>query len=360
MKNFGLPKAMSIILCILCLIMIGEFAFVLVKGTEKKVTPSVERLHVEGTRLVGESGEVKTFRGMSFGWHNIWPRFYNEAAVKYLHDEWGCNIFRAAIGADDHAKSDNPGIHGGYASEPEFALECACKVIDGAIASGAYVIVDWHSHSIHLDEAKSFFTAIATRYKGCPNIIYELFNEPVCFSFENGAENPYEDLGSPEKMDEYWQALKAYASELIETITAIDDNEPVILMGCPSWDQRIDLPASSPVEGYANLMYTMHFYAATHGQWLRDATDAAMNAGIPVFISECAGCEATGDGYLDKDAWKIYSDWATDNCMSMMAWSISDKVETCSMLTKDAASEGPWNGEVVKEWGQMVRIWINE
>lgn len=329
-------------------------------GKKTPGTPQVQRLHVDGTQLVNESGEAVTFRGMSFGWHNIWPRFYNMEAVKYLHDVWGCDIFRAAIGADDHAKADNPDIKGGYASEPAFALECAYNVIDGAIATGSYVIVDWHSHVLHLEEAKSFFTAVATKYKGCPNIIYELFNEPVCFSFENGAENPYEDLGNPERMNSYWQELKSYAGELIETITSIDDSDPVILMGCPSWDQRIDLPAASPVEGYANLMYTMHFYAATHGQWLRDATDAAIAAGIPVFISECAGCEATGDGYLDREAWKTYSDWATEKGMSMMAWSISDKVETCSMFTKEAPSEGPWEGELVKEWGQIVREWLEK
>jgi len=352
---------MIVILCILGAIMLGELIFVLTTGVEKgemTTTPTVERLHVEGTKLVNESGSEVVFRGMSFGWHNIWPRFYNEEAVKYLHDDWGCNIFRAAIGADDHALADNPGIKGGYTSEPEFALDCAYKVIEGAIATGSYVIVDWHSHSIHLEEARSFFTAIATKYKGCPNIIYELFNEPVCFSFENGSENPYEDLGNIDKMDEYWEALKEYATSLIETITAIDGNEPVILMGCPSWDQRIDLPASSPIEGYANLMYTMHFYAATHGQWLRDATDAAIAAGIPVFISECAGCEADGNGFLDKEAWKTYSDWATAHGMSMMAWSISDKVETCSMLTKEASSEGSWEGDVVKDWGQLVKDWI--
>ncbi|MEI9911116.1 MAG: hypothetical protein WDO71_16465 [Bacteroidota bacterium] len=38
----------------------------------------------------------------------------------------------------------------------------------------------------------------------------------------------------------------------------------------------MQLPAADPVKGYANLMYTVHFYAATHKQWLRDRTDEAI------------------------------------------------------------------------------------
>jgi len=35
-------------------------------------------------------------------------------------------------------------------------------------------------------------------------------------------------------------------------------------MGCPHWDQDINIVAKSPIEGVENVMYTLHFYAATH------------------------------------------------------------------------------------------------
>ena len=316
----------------------------------------VAPLKVVGTQLTAD-GQPVAFRGISFGWHNIWPRFYNKSAVRQLHEDTGCQIFRAAIGADSHAMLDNPGIHDGYMGEPEWALEHLYEVVDGAIECGAYVIVDWHSHVLHLDAAKEFFAAVATRYKGVPNVIYELFNEPVCFSFEEWRANPYEDLGNPEAMMAYWQELKRYAGELIKVITDIDPSEPLILMGCPSWDQRVDLPAASPIEGYGNLMYTMHFYAATH-KHLRDASDAALAAGIPIFVSECAACEASGDGPMDLEEWQKYVDWADANGITMLTWSISDKVETCSMFTKEASSEGPWNDDVIKPWGKIVKDWV--
>ena len=235
-----------------------------------KSAPKVAPLKVEGTQLMAD-GKPAVMRGVSF---------YNKEAVKHLHEDWGVPIFRAAIGADDHAKSDNPGIHGGYMGEPEFALECLYNVVDGAIECGAYVIVDWHSHVLHLDEAKDFFTKVATRYADCPNVIYELYNEPV---------------------EDSWAELKAYAEELIGIITGISKVHPLILMGCPHWDQDIHLVPENPVTCYDNLMYTVHFYAATHKDYAPHAKPPATapwiwNPGRPGRTGPCSAASACSPG----------------------------------------------------------------
>ena len=342
----GFPKAMWIAGAVLLAIIIAEAAYVLSTGLEKTATVadedavelSVEPLHVEGTTLLDSKGQPVVMRGISIGWHNLWPRFYNSQAVVNLHDAWGCKLFRAAIGADDLGEMLNgTNHHPGYISDPQGALEKLFAVVDGAIASGSYVIVDWHSHVLHLAEATEFFTAVANRYKGVPNVIYELFNEPVGDS---------------------WEDLKAYAESLIATITSIDTSHPLILMGCPRWDQAIELPAADPITSYDNVMYTMHFYAGTHKQWLRDATDAAMAAGLPVFISECAAMTASGDGPLDMESWKEWSDWAAARGLNIVLWSFSDKDESCSMLKPEASSEGPWPDEVIKPWGFIARDFV--
>lgn len=328
-------------------------ALVAVSCTQKNA--GVPALRVDGVCLYQEgSAEPVAWRGLSLGWHNLWPRFYNGKAVKVLAEDWGCPVLRAAIGADD---LEELSPLKGYIHDPQRALECLYAVIDGAIENNIYVIVDWHSHVLHPEEAEEFFRNVATKYAGCPNVIYELFNEPVSQEFEDSRD--YSEP-SEESLDAYWARLKEYAQTLIPVIEQCSGCHPLILMGCPRWDQALDCVIRNPIEGYDNLMYTTHFYAATHGQWLRDRSDSTLAAGLPVFISECAACEATGDGPMDLDEWNLWNEWAAQRNVSMLTWSISDKNETCSMFTPQAVSEGPWKDNVIKEWGRISREWLKK
>ena len=290
-------------------------------GAEKaKVAP----LSVQGTQLVNDKGEKVVLHGVSYGWHVFWPRFYNASSVAYLANEWGAQVVRAAMGVEPE---------GAYLDNPQKALECVQAVADAAIANNIYVIIDWHSHGLHTEEAKDFFRQMATRYKGVPNVIYEVFNEPV---------------------EDSWEAVKAYSVEVIKTIRAIEP-DALILVGSPHWDQDVHVAADSPIEGYGNLMYTLHFYANTHRQFLRDRADYALGKGLPLFVSECASMEASGDGPIDREEWNLWLDWMKQHSISWVVWSVSDKDETCSMLYPSASSEGNWADSDLKEWGKMVR-----
>ena len=318
---------------------------------------TVPSLKVEGTSLYQEGiAEPVVCCGISYGWHNLWPRFYNGSSLRNLKEQTGVNFFRAAIGSDDYALEWNPGCAQGYLDDKDLALKCFDALAEAAIENGSYLIADWHSHITHPEAAKEFFIYVATKYADCPNIVYELFNEPVCFSFEEN--RSYADLGNPEAMRAYWKHLKAYSEELIEIITSISTVHPLILVGCPSWDQRIDLPAENPITSYDNVMYTVHFYAGTHKKELRDACDAALDAGIPIFLSECASCDASGDGDMDLESWKEWTDWSVENNISRIIWSVGDKHETCSFFTPEASSEGPWTEDVVTAWPKAGLNWI--
>lgn len=287
------------------------------------------QLKVSGKHLVNEKGQPVVIRGMSFGWHNWWPRFYNEGTVSWLKKDWGCTVVRAAMGVEPE---------GGYIKQPAWSKGKIKEVIDAAIKEDIYVIVDWHSHNIKLEEAKKFFTEIATEYGKKSNIIYEIFNEPERQS---------------------WADVKAYSIELIKTIRAIDPDN-IILVGSPHWDQDIHLVADDPITGYDNLMYTFHFYAATHKQQLRERGDYALTKGLPIFISESAGMEATGNGPLNEPEWNEWINWAEKNKISWITWSVADKDETCSVLLPTASSTGNWENKDLKPSGLKTRELIRK
>ncbi len=287
-------------------------------------------LKVEGVKLVDVNNQPVALHGMSFGWHNLWPRFYNKGAVHELVTKWNCSVIRASMGIE---LNDS-----GYLKSPEESVRLMKNVIDACIKEGVYVIIDWHDHNIHQQKAVEFFSMMSKKYGKYPNVIYEVYNEP-----------DYET----------WAEVKAYSETVIKAIRA-NDPDNIILVGSPKWDQDVHLPAADPIKGFSNLMYTMHFYAGTHKQWLRDRTDEAMKNGLPVFISECAGMEASGDGPIDYNEWKAFVDWMDAKGLSWIAWSVSDKKETCSVLEPAASSNGKWKADVIKEWGRTAQLYLKK
>ncbi len=297
------------------------------KASTQTPPPQIAQLRVDGTQLVNEDGEAVVLRGVSYGWHNWWPRFYNKESVQWLADDWGVDVVRAAMGIHHEEPKRT------YNHNPEKATKVISKVIDGAIESGIYVIIDFHSHHLELDLAKTFFADMATKYGKFPNVIYEIYNEPI---------------------DDSWEEVKAYSEEVISVIRAIDPDN-VILVGNPHWDQDLHIVADNQIEGVSNIMYTLHYYAATHGDYLRERGDYALSKGAPIFISESAGMEASGDGPMDYEKWQLWQDWAEERKISWITWSIADKNETCSFLNRSASSKGSWKEEDLKESAKATR-----
>jgi endoglucanase len=288
------------------------------------------QLSVNGIQLVDKNNQPVVLRGVSLGWSNFWPRFYSKDAVKWLKNDWDITVIRAAMGVDLGKDS--------YLSNPENSVKLVENVVEGAIRQGIYVIIDWHCHNIHTEDAAKFFDEMSKKYARYPNIIYELFNEP---NYES------------------WTDVKKYSETVIQAIRKNDTNN-VILVGSPHWDQDINLPADDPITGQKNIMYTLHYYANTHFQWLRDRADKAMEKGIPIFISESAGMEASGNGAMNYEEWQKWIDWSEAHKISWVTWSISDKKETCSMLLPTAPSEGKWNDSDLQESGKKTREYLRE
>ena len=212
------------------------------------------QLRVQGTELVGEHGAPVQLRGVSMGWHNMWPRFYNGGTVERLTRDWGADIVRCSVGVAH--------LDSGFDCDSVAAYAVVDSIVGGAVRNGAYVLVDFHSHPNKLADARRFFTHVAGKYGHLPNMMYEIWNEPT--------EVP-------------WSECKEYAEALVPVIRALDP-DAVIVVPTPRWDQEVDKAAEDPVEGFGNLLYSLHYYAATHKQWLRDKAEYARAKGLPLIM----------------------------------------------------------------------------
>ncbi len=285
-------------------------------------------LSVNGNRIVNSEDQPVSFAGVSFFWSNDgWggSKYYNADCLNWLVSDWNVEIVRAAMGVEDG---------GGYLGSPTNNKNRVKTIVDASIATGIYVIIDWHSHHAedHESEAIGFFEEMATTYGGYDNVIYEIYNEPL-----SGCSWPND--------------IKPYAEAVIAAIRAIDPDN-LIVVGSPEWSQRVDLPAAYPITGYINIAYTIHFYPDMgHTQWLRDRGTAAMNAGIALMATEW-GPKGTV-GHEETLAWM---NWCELNYVSHTAWAVNDKDEPWSILDKwIGKSTGGWSDTDLSTRGQVIK-----
>lgn len=285
-------------------------------------------LRIEGTRLLDQHGKPVALAGPSFFWSNTgWGQewFYNVAAVTTFATQWNASLVRAAMGVDEA---------GGFLQDVDNQLRVEA-VVDAAIKNGVYVIIDWHSHHAerYTDQAVAFFDKMARKYGHTPNVIYEIYNEPLDVSWSG--------------------TIKPYAEKVIAAIRAVDPDN-LIVVGTPKWSQDVDVAARDPLQG-RNLAYSLHFYAATHKQYLRDKADAAMKLGAPLFVTEWGAVSADGNGAVDREESLRWQDYLRKHCLSQAQWAASDKKEAASLFQPGASSTGPWRDEDLTASGKLLR-----
>ena len=95
------------------------------KANQEGAAKQLPRLCVTGTQLMNEQGDTVVLKGVSYGWHQFWPRFYNASTVAYLSGDWGAEVLRASMGVDLDSAC--------YVYKPEFGINCVTTVVDAAI-----------------------------------------------------------------------------------------------------------------------------------------------------------------------------------------------------------------------------------
>ena len=285
------------------------------------------RLRVQGIRLVDEHGAAVELHGMSSHGIQWFPQYTSRQAVANTA-AYGADLFRVAMYTGE----------GGYCSDPARMKQAAYAAMDAAIANDMYVIIDWHILSdgdplVHLSEAQAFFRETSARYADSPAVLYEICNEP------NG--------------NVTWKgSIKPYAEKVVATIRA-NAPESVILIGSGTWSQDLQDPAADPVAG-TNLMYTCHFYAGTHGEWLRQRIRDAQKRGIAVFVSEWGVSRADGSGGVFLQESQEWLDFLHENGISWANWSLCDKSETSAALRPGTPAGRAWTDADLTPAGKFV------
>lgn len=284
-------------------------------------------LAVNGTNIVDKNGKVFQLQGVSTHGINWFPDYVNKDAFADL-SQYGVNAIRLAMYTADY----NGYCSDGNQTELEGIID---RGVQACTELGMYVIVDWHilndnDPNQNKDTAKTFFDKMSKKYAGQDNVIYEICNEP------NGGTT--------------WENIKSYAEEIIPIIRK-NDKDALIIVGTPNWSQDVDVASKNPITGYENIVYAVHFYAATHKDNIRSKVETALQNGLPVIVSESSICEASGNGALSYDEGEKWMELIAKHHLSCFAWSLGNKDETSSFLKSSVSKTSGFSKDDFTEAG---------
>ena len=288
-------------------------------------------LHVENGKLTDENGNTVQLYGMSTHGIAWFPQYINYDSLRTLRDDWNTNCIRLAMYTAEY---------GGYCAggDKEQLKQLVKDGVSYATELGMYVIVDWHILSDcdpnqNKDEAIAFFREMAEVFADNDNVLYEICNEP------NGGTS--------------WDSIKSYAEEVIPVIRA-QKPDAVILVGTPTWSQEIDKAAASPLDD-SNVMYTLHFYAGTHKDDLRNRLETCVQNGLPVFVSEFGMCDASGNGANDFVSTTKWLELLNKYQISLCCWNLANKDESSSVFKASSTALSDWTDDDFNESGRWIR-----
>ena len=288
-------------------------------------------LHVENGKLTDENGNTVQLYGMSTHGIAWFPQYINYDSFRTLRDDWNTNCIRLAMYTAEY---------GGYCAggDKEQLKQLVRDGVSYATELGMYVIIDWHILSDcdpnqNKDEAIAFFREMSEAFADNDNVLYEICNEP--------------NSGTS------WDSIKSYAEEVIPVIRE-QKPDAVILVGTPTWSQEIDKAAASPLT-FDNVMYTLHFYAGTHKDDLRNRLETCAQNNLPVFVSEFGMCDASGNGANDFDSTTKWLDLLNKYQISFCCWNLANKDESSSVFKAASTALSDWTDEDFNESGRWIR-----
>ncbi|MCR5292634.1 MAG: cellulase family glycosylhydrolase [Eubacterium sp.] len=295
-------------------------------------------LKVAGTKIHDKNNKDFQLRGASL--HGIqWDvgyNYINKGAFQSLRDEWGINAIRLPAYV----------TQGGYTAGSAAAMDTRIQnAVEIATELGMYVLIDWHVHSdtglktnpnTWKAEAETFFEKYSSMYKDYGNVLFEIANEPVDTPWYDGSGND----------------LYSYSTYITDVIRNNCDN--IVICGTNTWSQDVEKVAEKPLT-QENVMYTIHFYSATHRGEIRNKVKTAISAGTPVFCTEFGVCSSDGNGSYDLDEADEWMSLFDENGISYFCWQLSNKNEKASYLVPGCTkTNGGWTNEDLSQTGMWL------
>ena len=156
-----------------------------------------------------------------------------------------------------------------------------------------------------------------------------------------------------------WVELKGLGNvencDAEQIIPAIREKDPdsVIIVGNPDWSKDLRSVADDPLN-FDNILYTLHFYAASHGQDLRDMTEQLSQQGLPIFVTEFGVTSSSGGFPRDLESADLWIELLEREQISYCMWSFSSAPEPCSALRTGLLKYSGFADEDYNETGRWL------
>jgi endoglucanase len=298
------------------------------------------KLQVFNKQLCDHNKVPIQLKGMSthgLQWQG-WGQFLSNKNLDVLAQQWQADILRVAMYYDE----------GGYKTNPKKFTHMVDQLIDESHKRGMYSIIDWHILKPgdpwnRINEAKIFFDYMSKKHAAKGSVLYEICNEP------NG-----------KGVD--WPRIKSYAEQIIPIIRK-NDPHGIILIGTPAWaslgisEGKIasDLITNKLSKELShNVMFSFHFYAASHGKNYRKEFQKFLGK-IPLFVTEWGSQEASGEG---KNDWHSVNEWhkiLNQHKISWCNWNYSSGYRSSAVWKRGLGPNGPFTDAQLKESGLKVK-----
>ena len=148
--------------------------------------------------------------------------------------------------------------------------------------------------------------------------------------------------------------IKPYSEAVIAAIRDIDPDN-LIIVGTPFFSQDVDVASQDPIVGFDNIAYTLHFYAGTHGETLRQQARTAISNGLALMVTEWGTVKADATGPIDEVSTEEWLAFLEENDISHLNWSLNDSLESSSVVVPNASVNGGWSLSELTPSGRLVR-----